>query len=188
MIVTPQLVTPCITPKTSIVEDEDVSTLSAALTLSFTGKRARGCILDEDEDDAKESTGNIDKKRKIIVKNDTIPLPKHFGTEIDAALKSKKLTLSQIIKLLTFHFLWVANLLEVTFTQFFCFWSGTCASLNSSIVVQGFLAFVDNLKRVCTSFDEKKKVRQTYLLCGHCTTVSSVMGSYITLFWIGLLL
>ena len=33
MIVTPHLVTPCITPKTSIVEDEDVSTLSAALTL-----------------------------------------------------------------------------------------------------------------------------------------------------------
>ena len=45
------------------------------------------------------------------MKNDTIPLPnpfplpKHFGTEIDAALKSKKLTLSRIIKLLTFHFL-----------------------------------------------------------------------------------
>ena len=117
VIVTPQLVTPCITPKTSIVEDEDVSTLSVALTLSCAGSQAsgdttltshysgddhdiaacdvstgpscmsinsdgddyviRGCILDEDEDDAKESTGNVDKKRKIIVKNDTIPLPNH---------------------------------------------------------------------------------------------------------------
>ena len=42
MIVTPQLVTPCITPKTSIVEDEDVSTLSAALTLSCAGSQVSG--------------------------------------------------------------------------------------------------------------------------------------------------
>ena len=42
MIVTPQLVKPCITPKTSIVEDEDVSTLSAALTPSFAGSQGSG--------------------------------------------------------------------------------------------------------------------------------------------------
>lgn len=42
MIVTPQLVTPCITPKTSIVEDEDVSTLSVALTLSCARSQASG--------------------------------------------------------------------------------------------------------------------------------------------------
>ena len=42
-------------------------------------------------------------------------------------------------------------LLEVTFTQFAVFWSGTCCILNSSVVVREFLAFFsDNLKRVCT--------------------------------------
>ena len=49
-------------------------------------------MLDEDEDDAKESTGNIDKKRKIIVKNDTIPLPSHFHYRNTSAQKSMQLS------------------------------------------------------------------------------------------------